>query len=182
MLRGLEIHRFSINGGSHVFQAFGYCRGRYSDDGGHCLGSKQHSQKDTRPHDAKPPRRGIPVRELPNMRLVTSSATNRNQHLSLRRVTELPRPPLVCARVKDLYQSIKRRDHGAWRARVLVAGRAEGFQEPIRRIQRHHPRDGSRPREPGGTDELSFKIVKMLGAKDEVIARAENLLICRGVR
>jgi hypothetical protein len=28
-------------------------------------------------------------------------------------------------------------------------------------------------------DELPFKIVKMLGARDEVIARVENLLICK---
>ena len=27
-------------------------------------------------------------------------------------------------------------------------------------------------------DELPFKIVKMLGARDEVVARGENLLIC----
>jgi hypothetical protein len=45
----------SINGGCHVFQAFGHCHRRCSDDGGHCVGSKQHGQKDTRPHDAKPP-------------------------------------------------------------------------------------------------------------------------------
>ena len=28
-------------------------------------------------------------------------------------------------------------------------------------------------------DELSFKIVRMHGAKDQVIARVENLLICK---
>ena len=28
-------------------------------------------------------------------------------------------------------------------------------------------------------DELPFKIVKMLGLRDEVIARVENLLICK---
>ncbi len=28
-------------------------------------------------------------------------------------------------------------------------------------------------------EELSFKIVRMHGAKDEVIARVENLLICK---
>jgi len=28
-------------------------------------------------------------------------------------------------------------------------------------------------------DELPFKIVKMLGARDNVIARVENLLICK---
>jgi hypothetical protein len=28
-------------------------------------------------------------------------------------------------------------------------------------------------------DELPFKIVKMFGAKDEVIARVENFLICK---
>ena len=36
------------------------------------------------------------------MRLVTLSGSH-NQHLNLRRVTELPRLQLVCARVKDFF-------------------------------------------------------------------------------
>jgi len=102
----------------HVFQAFGHCHRRCSDGGGH-VWAQSSTVKKTHPATwCKTPRRGAPAREPPNMRLVTSSATKRNQHLSLRRLTELPRPPLVCARVKHLWPIHKRRDPGARRVRV----------------------------------------------------------------
>jgi hypothetical protein len=59
------------------------------------------------------------------------------------------------------------------RSSILCPPR-QGFTSPEKRLDSSFPLCSHRQ-----MDELPFKIVKMHGAKDEVIARVENFLICK---
>jgi hypothetical protein len=68
------------------------------------------------------------------MRLVTlSGSPSHNQHLNLRRVTELPRLQLVCARVKDFFSRSGREGAVATRSSRIIKGFAVDWGDRWRR-------------------------------------------------